>query len=342
MLDPARFVLSRKKLQEQHDVIKAECDEVSYSSKTNYIVAAELEKMTDCSFSVHTTDALSDIKDKSRVWFFIQACEEDELRQIFSLGVERFVVDNETDLAVLLDFIGKSKKKIDLLLRMRLKEHTIHTGKYFVYGMYSERVNKLLPGLRKNGRIRRLGIHFHRKTQNISEWSMQYELKDLLTEKAIACIDLVNMGGGIPVKYKNFRADVLAHVFKEIRKLKEWLEKKSINLMIEPGRFIAGPCIEMHAKIKNIYHDNIIVNCSVYNAAMDTFIVHTRLEVKGELETGSAFTIKGMTPDAMDIFRYRVFLDNPKVGDEIIFLNAGAYNFSTEFCRLPKLETEII
>ena len=65
--------------------------------------------------------------------------------------------------------------------------------------------------------------------------------------------------------------------------------------------------------------------------------------VYGEVEKGEGqpYVIKGITPCSMDLFRYRVYLNNPKVGDEIVFLNAGAYNFTTNFCDLPELETEI-
>jgi ornithine decarboxylase len=52
--------------------------------------------------------------------------------------------------------------------------------------------------------------------------------------------------------------------------------------------------------------------------------------------------IKGVTPCSLDLFRYRVYLKNPKVGDEITFLNAGAYNFTTDFCNLEKIENEIL
>jgi ornithine decarboxylase len=77
---------------------------------------------------------------------------------------------------------------------------------------------------------------------------------------------------------------------------------------------------------------------------MDTFVASTKLEVEGELAEGEgeAYTIKGNTPDAMDIFRYRIYLKAPKVGDRIVFLNAGAYNFSTDFCNLKRLKTEIV
>jgi len=64
----------------------------------------------------------------------------------------------------------------------------------------------------------------------------------------------------------------------------------------------------------------------------------------GELlkEEGQPYVIKGITPCSMDLFRYRVYLKNPKVGDQLVFLNAGAYNFSTEFCDLEKMETKVV
>ena len=104
-----------------------------------------------------------------------------------------------------------------------------------------------------------------------------------------------------------------------------------------------APAIKLQAEILNVYDNNIIINCSVFNGAMDTFVAHIRLLVEGELEKGDAYTIKGSTPDSMDIFRYRVFFDKkPKIGDKVTFLNAGAYNYSSDFCKLPKLETEVV
>ena len=113
-------------------------------------------------------------------------------------------------------------------------------------------------------------------------------------------------------------------------------------MIIEPGRFISGPAIKLEAEIENIYNNNIVINCSVYNSAMDTFVVPIRLLVENEKESGEAYTIKGCTPDSTDVFRYRVYLDNPQVGDKIVFLNAGAYTYSTDFCELGKLETVVV
>lgn len=350
MKEPAKFILSKSMLLKQYKLIRSMCDEVSFSTKTNYEAAKILEKETDCHFSIHSVEGTDNIKDKSRVWYFPQGWDEEEARKVTSEGVLSFVIDNEPDLNVLLGFLKKaisSSLKVNLLLRMRMKENTIHTGKYFVYGFFSDQINRMVPELRKNKNIGKLGIHFHRKTQNLSEWQLQSELLDALDESTLKCLDYVNIGGGFPIKYKNFQADVLGRIFAEMKSLKEFLNKRNIRLIAEPGRFIAGPAVRLEATIISIYDNSIIINCSVYNSAMDTFVASTKLEVEGELEdddeaNGIPYTIKGYTPDSMDIFRYRVYLKEPKIGDKIVFLNAGAYNFSTEFCSLKRLKTEIV
>ena len=113
-------------------------------------------------------------------------------------------------------------------------------------------------------------------------------------------------------------------------------------MIIEPGRFISGPSVRLETEITNIYNNNIVVNCSVYNSAMDTFVAHVRLLIEGEKRGGEAYTVKGCTPCSMDVFRYRVYLADPKIGDKVVFLNAGAYIYSTDFCNLDKLDTIVV
>ena len=90
-----------------------------------------------------------------------------------------------------------------------------------------------------------------------------------------------------------------------------------------------------------MYDNVLIVNASVYNTDLDALIVPVKLLVKNELNEGKSYVIKGITPCSLDMFRYKVKLNKPKVGDKITFINAGAYNFSTEFCNLEKLDTII-
>lgn len=342
-MNEAKFILSAGKLMEQFKIVSSLADEVSYSAKTNYEVASVLGKLTGCFFSLHSIESLDSVSDKRRVWFLAQAWSKDEIAGLIKAGVDKFVVDNEADLKVLLAFLDGKALKISLLLRMRLKENTIYTGKYFVFGMSAAQVSSLLPVLRENPSIGRLGIHFHRKTQNVSEWSLKEELEQSIKPEVFSLIDCVCIGGGLPVKYKNFSADVLGAIFSEVTKLRQWLNGMGIRMIIEPGRFLAAPCVKLEAYIKGVYDNNIVVNCSVYNSDMDAFVASIKLEVDGELDgTGRPFTIKGQTPCSMDIFRYRVFLKNPRVGGKIVFLNAGAYNFASDFCGLKKLETVVV
>ena len=330
----AKFILNKTKAVNQYNKLKEICDEIIYSLKTNPEIGKVLEKETDCKFAIHTLESLDEIKDKKRVWFFAQAWNKEEIDSLIN-KIFGFVIDNETDLLLLLDYLEKHNVKINLALRMKLKEHTIHTGKHFVFGMYSSTINKWIPKLRKNTNL--LGIHFHRKTQNVSEWNLKFELQESLTEETLSSIDFINIGGGIPWNYRNYNVNVLPEIFNRINELRSWFKGK---LLIEPGRFIAAPSVRLETEIKSIDNNNITVDCSVFNAAMDTFLLNIRLLLENESEDGEEYTIKGITPDSLDIFRYKVKLKNkPKVGDKLIFLDAGAYNFSTNFCSLKKIET---
>lgn len=340
----ARFVLSKSRSLEKYKEISEFADEVSFSFKTNREVGYILRDNTDCNFSIHSPKALELLNTPQRTWYFAQGWDTEEIDAIYKVGVRKFVVDNTNDLNLLLAYIKEKPDKISLLLRMRLKEKTIHTGKHFVFGFYSARINELIPKLRNNQKIEKLGIHFHRKTQNVSEWSLKFELENVLSEEVFNAIDYVNIGGGVPIKYKNFSADVIEGIFNKITEFRKWLKSYEIKTIIEPGRFISGPSVKLEAEIMNIQDNTIIVGCSVYNGAMDTFVTNIRLEVEGELPDGAgeAYTIKGKTPDSIDIFRYRVFLKQPKVGEKIVFLNAGAYTYSTDFCLLEPLETVVV
>lgn len=340
----AKFILSKKVLREQVKKLEDLGLKISYSYKTNRIVGQVLQEL-DVEFSIHAKEEIEEIKDKSKIWFFNQAESENELYEILEKGIINFVVDNEVDLERLLKVVEKNKIKINLSLRMKFQEHRIGTGKYFVYGMPSNKINEIISEIRNNKFIEKLGVHLHRKSQNTSEWEIVDELKDSLTEESLKRINFVNLGGGLPSLYASSNVDVFKYIFSKLTNVKKWLEEKGIETFIEPGRFLAAPCIKLIVEIIQIYDNNLIVNTSLYNCALDTLLTETKLLVEGELkenESGEYFLIKGNSPTRDDIFRYKVKLKSDiKVGDKIIFLNAGAYNYTTDFFGYKKLETEI-
>lgn len=331
----AKFILSKEKVLEQYKKVRDISDEVSYSSKTNPLVTGVLEENTDSLFSVHMKDELENVKDMKRVIFLAQGWNSEEIKELVERGIRNFVVDNEVDLKILLSNLNV---KINLYLRIKLQEMSIRTERYFVFGMDKDIVNKYLREIKRDN-IDKLGVHFHRKTQNVSEWGLVKEMSNMFDD--LSLIDEIIIGGGIPSSYANTNDDILKVIFSRIKEAKEWLNNKDIKMIIEPGRFIAAPSIKLECEIINVYENTIVIDASVYNSDLDALIVPVKLKVEGELEKGRSYVIKGITPCSLDLFRYRVYLDEKKKGDKIVFLNAGAYNFNTEFCNLKKIETEI-
>ena len=223
--------------------------------------------------------------------------------------------------------------KINLLLRLKLKKIPFAQSAILYSVCLQAVINQRIAELRNNPKIEKLGIHFHRKTQNVSEWKLQRDIENVLNPETIESIDILNIGGGLPSKYANSNADVIEGIFKRVLDFRNYLHERNVQLMIEPGRFIAAPAGKLVAFVTGVYDNNIIVNASVYNSDMDAILVPVKLRVEGELDnkSGEPFVIKGCTPCSMDLFRYRVYLDRkPEIGDAITFINAGAYNFRSD------------
>ena len=339
----AKFILSKEIVKEQVKVIEGLGLKVSYSYKTNHEVGNVLQDISNVDFSIHAGEEIDMIRNKSKIWFFTQAESKEELKDILDRGIRNFVVDNELDLQRMLNVIFNNEIKINLSLRMKFQEHRIGTGKYFVYGMSSKIVNEIVQKIRKESFIDKLGIHIHRKTQNTSEWSIKEELEDSLEKETLEKIDFINLGGGLPSGYRNY-TNVLDYVFEKLIDAKEFLDNYGVESWLEPGRFIAAPAVKLEAEIIQVQGKNLIINTTIYNCALDTVLTGTKMLVEGELgnDEGEAYLIKGNSPTRDDIFRYKVKLKNPKVGDTITFLNAGAYNYTTDFFGYKKLKTIII
>lgn len=341
----AKFILSEKKLLEQVEELKNIGLKISYSYKTNKEVGNILQEISDIDFSIHAKEEIEMIKDKSKIWFFTQAESEEELQKLLDGGIKKFVIDNEIDLNRILKTIEKSKTKIYLSLRMKFQEHRIGSGKYFVYGMDCKKINEIIEKEFDNQFIERLGIHIHRKSQNTSEWEIQTELEDSFTYENLNKISFLNFGGGLPTEYKSYTSKVIPYIFQKLKNAKEFLDKYDIDSYIEPGRFLASPCIKLQTQIIQIDKNNIILNTTIYNCALDTILTGTKMLVEQELkdeEKGDYYLLKGNSPTRDDIFRYKVKLKCSTVGDTITFLNAGAYNYTTDFFGYKKLETEIV
>jgi ornithine decarboxylase len=333
------FTISASAVVEQYNEIASFADEVNYSAKTNYDLIPVLEDRTDAGFSIHFDHAVPRVNDPSRITYFLQGITPTRLNQLVDNGITTFVIDNPSDLNIFMDW--DAPREITVYLRLRRRENTVKTGKHYVFGMQSTTVNDAVTQLADKDNVGSVGVHVHRKTQNVAEWRLRDELSDTVTDDALEVIDAVNAGGGFPVQYHNYQRDTLSSIKQRFDDLHEWTNNHDVTLVIEPGRIIAAPPGELHTTIINVYNDTVVVDASVYNAAMDTFVANTRLQIREETDDGDPYTVKGRTPDSLDILRYKARLDNPERGDTLTFENATAYNYSSDFCDLPRPTTEL-
>lgn len=342
-MNNAYFTLSKKSLLNQIKTLEDLRLKVSYSYKTNKEVGNILQEISpSTNFSIHAEEEIDMIKDKSKISFFTQAESLEELTSILEKGIRHFVVDNTIDLENILEAAQKSNTKINLSIRMKFQEHRVGSGKYFVYGLPSKEVKNLIQKLKDIESIEKIGVHIHRKSQNTSEWEIKDELIDSLGEESLKIINSVNIGGGLPSVYRSSSEKVFPYIFKKLTETKKFLDEKNIEMIIEPGRFIAAPPIKLHTKIIQIQGNNIIINTTIYNCAIDTILTGTKMLLEEELsenEEGEYYLIKGNSPTRDDIFRYKIKLKNPKIGENLTFRNAGAYNYTTDFFGYKKLET---
>ena len=279
-MEQAKFILSKKVLSEQVKKLHDLGLEISYSYKTNRVVGEVLQQNNEeVDFSIHAHEEIDQIDDKGKIWFFCQAQSEEEIKKLIKQNIRKFVIDNEVDLAQLIKVIKRENVKITLSLRMKFQEHRIGTGKYFVYGLSSSKVNELILQLKDNPFISSLGVHLHRKSQNLSEWEILGEIKESLKEEVVSQIDFVNLGGGLPACYISMNGKVFDYIFSKIQETTSWLAQRNIKTIIEPGRFLAAPCIKLVAEIIQKYDSNLIINTSVYKCAIDSILTETKILV---------------------------------------------------------------
>ncbi|NHJ05767.1 MAG: hypothetical protein EAX90_13155 [Candidatus Heimdallarchaeota archaeon] len=209
-----------------------------------------------------------------------------------------------------------------------------------------------------------VGIHCHIGSQvtNIEYFNHFFEVitifYKLIEEKLGRKLDILDLGGGYPVKYS---PDVEIPSIDEIAKLLiEKITKTKINplLIIESGRFVTASSGVLLSEItltkENLSGGRIgVLDLSVYSDLLDVIVAKWHYESrlvnnipneKEVLETAN-WELVGSTNDTLDQidpiskFQFkRHFPRDLKSGDLIAILNAGAYTtcFNSNYCGKPK------
>ncbi|MBI2547761.1 hypothetical protein HYW21_00255 [Candidatus Woesearchaeota archaeon] len=341
------FLVQKDIVRNHYATLKSLGFTISYTAKANPVIVPLLVKLGSWC-SVHSSDAISVIPTKQKIWYIVQGADDKELRKVMQQGITHFSVDNHQDFETFFQVIKGKEKKMHLLLRMQVPEASSYPGYKYPFGFPQHEIQKFVILARKKG-CKRVGIHFHVGTQNIRGWSTLKKLIPLL--RAIQP-DIINIGGGIPVPYTtiiNYKS-----IFHELKSFKEKVQPSMLpsgeeNLFLEPGRFLAAEAVDLVTSIRAVVDKTVMVDASCYNASMDTLIAGLRLpctvltKQEADKKKGSqkikkkVYIIKGCTACSLDIFHPSYQLPLVQRGDILIFHHAGAYNFGSDFMHLPKI-----
>ncbi|BFM49572.1 alanine racemase [Marinomonas sp. THO17] len=317
---------------------------IAYSYKTNPLLAPYLANLgcamqvTSVQHLMEVTSFLSEEAIRNSFYCSGSLTAKDALEVIKS-GIY-IVVDSISQLAI----IDKVSQSLDIkprvLIRVDAGQSAIDSP-FGTSGMLQGIDIKTLPKLLNNpySNVRIVGIHNHFGSQVTSLDAWQENIRRIAT---IVCdldypLEILNLGGGTPINYDSMNVPNIEEIYEKslITSLKSMKDiHPSLKIVVEPGRYIVGPCGFLVATATNLHSaDNrqgANLDASLFASFQDRFLSNLSfqfpvLEPKADINSSSKTILRGSSPASIDYFGIYEHIPNVNLGDKIIFGMAGAY-----------------
>jgi len=360
------FVVNKSKLNSSIEDLKQSLGgEIAYSNKTNpepCVLKNVIEK--GCSLLISSIEELGEVVKFSdlsadKIIFQSPSLTYEQYKITRKLGVHRYSIDSLDQLDIVLKDIENNGAELELLVRIntgvKIKNPELSYGMDSYLGFPLEEAEKVLFKINslKGKGIRRIGVHSHVLSQNtfLGIWQESFDVIENflidLKSKGVE-IDVVDFGGGYPVKYHDSAVPSLSQISDLLDGFKKNISEiyPDMHYVFEPGRKLIAESVALVTKVvhtKKFLDSNVaILNCSLYTCSLDTLIVGLYLPVEkvqfaeDETKTFKKYVVRGSTPDSLDIFAKDVSLPELKNDDYVAFLKCGAYSFGSNFISLKK------
>ena len=327
--EPTPFLIcSKELLRKAVSQLRELGAQINYSVKTN--PSPELLGLLvseDVGFSVSSTKDLEFIlkfgADPQKIIYHERALSMGKIDETYK-NCSAFVADNAGSAMNAL----KALQSGDLII-LRMKASCSQTAYSGDYQPGMDKDTLLEFAQKAKAKSIKVGILHHSSSQidTTNAWSKKF--KEILDICAEFDFDVVDMGGGFPVAYAN---QDYSQLFKTISVGIDQIKNKCSQVIIEPGRAIAAtPCM-LITRVALLDGNDVILDASLYNTHIDTIIAGINLPCRS-LKSGNAqiYRLLGSSLCNLDVFAKKVRLPELDKGDIVIFDNAGAYNFSSDF-----------
>ncbi|MBV1709072.1 MAG: diaminopimelate decarboxylase [Erysipelothrix sp.] len=293
-----------------------------------------------------------------RIYFHGNNKSAEELKMAIDLGVGTIVLDNESELNLLLPLL-KSTQTVLLRVNPGIEAHTheyIATTKNdskFGLSTADPATLTLIERLNQEPLIEFAGLHAHIGSQIFEAESFYKEAETLLKYIRDNHLNVtqLNLGGGFGVAYTSvdqplslseFLRGLLDHIAKTISQL----GLPTIKIMIEPGRSIvanAGTTLYTIGSTKTtingknyVFVDGSMadhIRTVLYDAQYTALIAN-----RADEPCDTHYTVTGKACESGDIIIKDAYLPVCNQGDILAVLSTGAYHYtmSSNYNRLPR------
>lgn len=153
---------------------------------------------------------------------------------------------------------------------------------------------------------------------------------------------VVDIGGG-------FTSSMLDQMVSYIRQQGNY---DHLNLLVEPGRYLLNPCIDMIVKIIDIRYKHgkklVFIDSGIYDGLLDVIIKNKRFEIdivrqhKNTIPTSDCI-LCGYSSDISDVIGIYSLPDDLTIGEKLRIQNCGAYcsELETKFCNNKKVNYRV-
>jgi carboxynorspermidine decarboxylase len=268
------------------------------------------------------------------------AFKDEEIDEIASIS-DHIVFNSVNQLFKYASRVKEVNPKVEISLRINPEYSESPKEIYNPCGIYS-RLGTTLANFDERVLEYVDGLNFHALCeQNVGALEGVLKAFESKFSKYFKGLKYINFGGGHHITKEDYDVERLIKIIKDFR------EKYSVEVYLEPGEAVGWECGYLVASVLDIVDNGMkiaILDASAEAHMPDTMAMPYRAEVRGASEAGErefTYRLAGNTCLAGDIMGDYSFDGPLKVGDRVIFEDQIHYTFvkSTTFngIKLPSL-----
>ncbi len=269
--------------------------------------------------------------------------KDDEIKQAIAYGCRYFVGDNSHEI----DKFAVYKDQVELLIRINFRNQDAMVDLSRKFGCELTHLPVLVEQAQSKG-LSIAGLSFHVGSQVPSPYAHVNAIEqciDVFNSMPSVDWQILDIGGGFPIEYSGPSPEIEDFC----RPIKDALIllDEHINVLAEPGRYIAGPAAIQLLSVVGIAQRGgrtwYYLDDGVYGVLSGQIYDHAKYPITPLVNHDFTHSLRpsvlaGPTCDSIDVIDEDIVLPELEIGDVLVATQVGAYTVAsaTEFNLYPK------